>query len=71
MRTRLLSINSLPDVVGTLVPTITISLIYAIPALRIRENPSTHKDANKPIYSILTFEFCPVGALNISNVKDD
>jgi len=43
---------SFPDVVGTLVPTITVSFIDAISTFRIAKNPTlTHKDANKPIYA--------------------
>jgi hypothetical protein len=56
----LLPVTPLPDVVGTLVPAITVSLIDAISAFRIAKNPTlTHKDANEPIYSQLSYQVCP------------
>jgi len=56
----LLPVSPLPDIVGTLVPTITVSFIDAISTLRIAKNPTlTHKDANKPIYSSLAYQVCP------------
>lgn len=43
---------SFPYVIGTLAPTIRVTLINTISTLRITENTSlTHKDANKLIYS--------------------
>jgi hypothetical protein len=51
---------SFPDVVGTLVPTVTVTLINTFSAFRIAKNPTlTHKDANKPIYSSLAYQVCP------------
>jgi len=41
---------SFPYVIGTFTPTIRITLVNTISALRITENTSlTHKDANKTI----------------------
>jgi hypothetical protein len=46
--------ESFPNIVGTFTPTVRITLVNAVPTLRITKDPSfTHKNANISIYARL------------------
>jgi hypothetical protein len=56
---------SFPDVIGAFAPTVRSTFVNAVSALRVTEDiSSTQLNANKPIYSSSTFQFCPMNSLH-------